>query len=510
MDPFAAAGLSQGVAQGLDKIGEGIRHSNNIKNQRDMMRQQANYQNQRLGMMQQQANSQQSQADLQIQMLQNQLSKMETDKAKEDAFNAFDAYDQTGDSKYLNLAIQGNEKLKSKFGNIARIDSPSIYNDDELSNIGFDVEKYKQDPGRYAVVNTIDGKKQPIDMYGIYATSGYMKRMKKDRLEEMKTKMQQAQTQKAENEASMSTIKLDDMKNYLDQNPDATLSDYLATTKAPSMSDIKAGMEIQQQQIDNSIEELVTNDPDKFVENLKTMDKNDKLNINGKDVSLYKIAKDYQGKGKLDNNYMNELRGKRSVIQGSRRIKDKMDKMDWNALSKASSKVEGVIGDFVKNLGTDRTTNKNAEKEALKRLEESRAYLDAYTFTVLADYIKAMSGAAVSEQERTAYVNNMTAGWMADKTAFRKAITGFSDGVADSFNTLMDSIATSYPKTYLDLKLDNDTKESTKSETSEPNVGTLKDGQIFTGKGGWMSLGSRISNGNQTMILTEKGWVNEG
>lgn len=493
-------GIGAGIAQGLDTFNKGMVQAEQIKSNREEQRQQAEFRTRQLGMQEQKLQNDSQVQQIQMQQMSAQLKQMNNALVKEQTYNYMSAFKRTGESKYLTMAYKSNPALQSNFPNINSIDSPLSYSDEVLKTLGADKEVIEADKGRYVVVTDNNGNKALQDMYGLYAMSGVLPMFEQQEQDKMKfsvdlqnSKLQQqlASTQiqgqglnnvAKQQEITMNQRMLDDPNILLSKDP----------TKAKAKQELKLASEAQ------TIDDYIVNDPDKFAETLKASNKNDKIKIGNTEYTAYEVAKIYQannGADKLDVNFTNELRGKRNVVQGSDRILDMVDKMkEWNLDSKVRSKVESVLGDYWKSASTDKT--KNAELGAKAEAELSRLGLEANMFPVIADYIKAMSGAAVSEGERVAYVNNMTAGWMADKTAMKRALGGFRNSVNENFKNSMDTIQLTHPRTYMELKLDNKAKEESKAST--------------TSSGNVAPLGTKAKLQDGTIVVkTENGWEKE-
>lgn len=233
--------------------------------------------------------------------------------------------------------------------------------------------------------------------------------------------------------------------------------------KDPTPAEQKVAFELEQSKLEDSAKSYATQDIKAFQEELKNKNAKEEVTLsNGSKITLYEIADKVQGNKKVSTNLENELSGKRNVIQGTQSIMEKVSKLDnWNMGTKVASTFEKLFGDWTTNLSGDVNKNTQVGNKTIEDMksqvsditdEETRQYVEAYVFPVIADYIKAMSGAAVSEGERTAYVNNMTAGWFADKTALTRSLKGFGDSVTSSYENIVDGLRTQYPRTYLDFK----------------------------------------------------------
>ena len=509
MNGFALAGLGQGISQGLREVTQGMVQAEDIKNNRIKLQQQAQKfeQDMQLGGLQID-NEKQKQKELEI-----KLAELTKSLAKRDTFDALSAFEQTGDASVLNN-VKNNKTMSEYLSGrgIAGFTNISDLSEEKIASLGITKDILDSPTTRVVLATMNDGRQVPMDMMKVYATSGFLPQLGEKKLQEITMRANEAK-------ANLEVKSSEDALTWLQNNPGKTYQDYV---NLPKMEQIKlqGAYDIQQQAIKGkydvmqeevkgkydvikesakgqdikkqmelegyNIESIINSDIDKFVNTIKTSDKTDTIDIGGKNLSVYAMAKAYEDnqKQQLDTNYKSELRGKRNVILGSDRVIEKLSKMgDWNISTKASSEIERIMGDFTNSLSGDKANNTVNGSKTLSELKDitkdlpsqERIYMEAYIFPVVADYIKAMSGAAVSEQERTAYVSNMTSGWMASKSAFEASITGFRESVNDSYTGMLDSIAPSYPKTFLDLKI----KEEDKKPVNNPSTTKEWNGKVF-------------------------------
>ena len=490
-------GLEQGIAQGLQMATQGMLQAEEITNKRQQVQQEA----QKTAAYLKTAGLQQQNYEQEIEQNKIKISELNRDIARRDTWDVLGSFEATKDASVLNT-IKSNPQMAQLLSNqgITGFSNVKDLSEEKLKQLGITPELLDDPTKRIVIANTSDGRQVPWNMMGIYATTGYLPKLGENKLQEIKLKSEEAK-------AKLEGIKADDALGWLKNNPGKTYSDYenqsdmsklefqrntslmvenLKYSHDLSVEKAKAPDAKKQGEADTYvISKAINSDIDKFTSFLKDSNKNDTVTIGDKKVSLYEAAKTYEDAQpqQLDTNYKNELRGKKNVVEGSNRILTKLDFMpEWNIGTKGISEVEKVVGDFTKSLTNNTNENTKAGTDTTAKLKEiakglpgqDRVYLESYVFPVVADYIKAMSGAAVSENERTAYISNMTAGWMADKSSFKAAITGFRDGVNDSFSSMLDGISSSYPKTYLDLKVSN--KDTGSKATSSTQTTSVKEG----------------------------------
>lgn len=192
-------GIAAGINQGFQQVNQGMMNAESIQSSREARRLAAEKQQ----VYMQQANLQQQQGNIQLQNLQLQLDKLTKSKAQDDAYNAFHAYEETNDAKYLNLAIQKNELVKGLYPDIVSTSNLSDFSEEKLTSMG-----YK--PGSMArpiVVTKQNGTQEVQDLTGTYAASGFLKEMKKDKLEDLVLKVKTSQLKATEADMGVSVAK---------------------------------------------------------------------------------------------------------------------------------------------------------------------------------------------------------------------------------------------------------------------------------------------------------------
>lgn len=194
-------GIGAGIAQGLQAVSQGFMNAESIQASREQRRQNAGKATAYL----QTAQTQDNIGNAQLQAMQIKLDEMEKARAKEITFNAFNAYEETGDVKYLNLANEKHPMLKDmalKNGS-ASVMSIKDLSEEKLNQLGYDQSKYI----RPIVINKVDGSQEIQDLTGAYAMSGYLKEMKKDRLDAIVLKVKENQAISANAEADVAVAK---------------------------------------------------------------------------------------------------------------------------------------------------------------------------------------------------------------------------------------------------------------------------------------------------------------
>ena len=194
-------GIGQGITAGLQAVNQGIMGAETIQTNRENRRMAAEKQS----MYMQKAQLQQDQGQIQIQSLQMQLDKMQKDKAKEDVFSALHAYEETKDVKYLNLVQEKNPLVKKLFDQNGVVSTNSIneYSPEKLQQLGYEEGKFI----RPVVITKNDGSQEVSDLTGFYAASGFLKEMRKDKLDDLVLRVKENQMKAAEAETGVSVAK---------------------------------------------------------------------------------------------------------------------------------------------------------------------------------------------------------------------------------------------------------------------------------------------------------------
>lgn len=194
-------GLSEGINAGMQQVGQGIMDVDSIKANREVRRQNAEKTTAYL----QTAQVQQDTSKQQLEMLQFKFDEMQKQKAKEDAYNAFNAYEETKDTKYLNIVREKNPLINSMLQEAGTVSVSSIsdYSEESLKQLGYEPNKYV----RPIIVTKQDGSREIEDLTGMYAASGYLKEMRKDKLDDLVLRVKENNMKAAEAETGVSVAK---------------------------------------------------------------------------------------------------------------------------------------------------------------------------------------------------------------------------------------------------------------------------------------------------------------
>ena len=251
------AGLAMGISQGLDKAADGMVRRQQIQQQSAMFNQQMQFNQMRMGMKMQQHQSQQEKTALDIEALQLKIGEYENQLAKRDAFDAMRAFERTGDASLLNSA-SSNPKVKNLLASkgIAKFHNLDYIGKDKLAEYGITDEMRKDPSKRLVLVTTVNGDTKVMDAMSMYATTGFLNEIGDIKQKEIENhyKVQQQKmnlrltghqinnaqltTSINQNKLTESNLELGDMVNWLENNPDKTITDYKnlgkGSTFAPS------------------------------------------------------------------------------------------------------------------------------------------------------------------------------------------------------------------------------------------------------------------------------------
>lgn len=178
MDAYLGAGIAEGASKAAQYNRE--RPERELRLQEAQMRQQEAQM--RLQEFQQNAPMRKTQAELQLQETQANVQKMQATLAREQAYQAFRMYGETGDTKVLNNLLRtwkDNPAAQNLMGDIVRVDPVTEQDANVLRQAGIsDVQGYlERNPGDIVKVTNADGTQQLIDMTQVYAGTGYTQYM---------------------------------------------------------------------------------------------------------------------------------------------------------------------------------------------------------------------------------------------------------------------------------------------------------------------------------------------
>ena len=426
-------GIGAGIAQGLQAVSQGFMNAESIQTNRENRRMAAEKQS----MYMQTAQTQNDISNAQLQAMQIKLDEMEKTRAKEVTFNAFNAYEETGDVKYLNLANEKHPMLKDmalKNGS-ASVMSIKDLSEEKLNQLGYDPSKYV----RPIVINKVDGSQEIQDLTGAYAMSGYLNEMRKDKLDDIVLRVKENQMKAAEAETGVSVAKGELSTSLINELNAKVANGEMSTEEAWTMLNNKTSgksemkpFDIQtaeyfgglKTKIDNgkaTPEETATYNSWLTKEGGSNVAANEKIsidvsklenkgiNLNAQDFSLDKVAQeDKVAVNTAIRDLENTPGGKKLVNNISKKLGDGL-----GAVQTASAKIadlatkENVETAVVKNQ-IDAVKQyipealKSVSEEDLKDVGFRQAYL-----SVTSTMLKMQSGLTVSEAEAQRFAASM-------------------------------------------------------------------------------------------------------
>ena len=190
--------------------------------------------------------------------------------------------------------------------------------------------------------------------------------------------------------------------------------------------------------------------------------------VTGKDIIEARAA---QPKGeKIDGTLFKELSGKLGIYSDGARIIEYIsyNDVDFDLGETAKNEISKVTGkpwDGVMNLlgmSDDKLSSEDKKiKSKANAMMLNRITADTALQNMVANYVKIISGAAVTDEERKNFYNIITAGNYADDTAMLTAMTSFVDSIGSNYKNTYDSLKYRYPGDYTtSVKAWNDADKS--------------------------------------------------
>ena len=213
-------GIGVGIAQGLDKVTQGMKDRQAVQQQAAQF--QATMVNQGL---QQQSN------EVKLQEAQMQLQELQKQIAKRDTWDVLSGYEQTRDASVLNT-INTNPMMKDLL-NRQGITSFSNINDlseEKKTSLGIDSKLLEDPTKRIVLATTTDGRQVPMDLMSVYATTGFLPKLGEQKLKDMTMKVQEMKLKEE-------TLKANQMEEFFKTNPNATYGDWQAKQASASQGD---------------------------------------------------------------------------------------------------------------------------------------------------------------------------------------------------------------------------------------------------------------------------------
>ena len=238
----------------------------------------------------------------------------------------------------------------------------------------------------------------------------------------------QAIENKSELDAEVSGLKLQELYNMIANNPDMRAKEILDKINPLSLADQKKKLEISKMQGDaDSKAKLGDIDQAKFYNDMKT------LPINKETLDTATLL---QGDRKPTTEERKSINGKFALAKAFDKFSKYFENqnIDADAVSKMRLAIDKV-------WETDKTPEE-------KRQYVTELKLGTEFKTLMFEYIKYMSGAAVSDNEKTDYFDIIASGKWSNKDAAGKSLRSFADTLlTSSYNNLEQYYG--YPRDYM-------------------------------------------------------------
>lgn len=294
----------------------------------------------------------------------------------------------------------------------------------------------------------------------------------------------EAQTAATTTKTMEDQISLGLLEKWVEDNPNASVKEFLEMqakakasaekSKGMSPTDVLSMMKLQEAEVEN----VTVQNTDEVLSQLDS-DSNT-IAVGGYAVNKYKAAKALQGDAKPgteDTNYIDGLYDASKQMQG---LYKKFESVDRNAITTGMDKVSKILG--------VEWASKTAD-EQIKDL--NRIQIDAELRTIIAGYIKTMSGAAVTNEERQLFYDTILGGNWSNKDEAMATMRGFISSVNNTLSSRLDGYKDRFPSTYLRekdrLKKVMEFKEGekpsgdTQAVSKVPQPGAVVNGYQFKG-----------------------------
>lgn len=445
-------GIGLGIQQGLQKVDEGLQRRLQLQQVAENQEQQR-----RMG------NISISNAELNQKMLLEKVDKMEKDKARQSAFYAFDSFETSGDTKYLNLAIKDNPILQDamKQTGITGIGNIKDLSPEKLKSLGYREEEFV----RPVVYHKADGTMQIGDMFSEYGKFGYLERAKDNVIQDYEMKVQGLKLQQAELDTSVKSVEADNYLSYVEgmiskgQVP-LSMKEFGKPAKGAGggSSDLKT-----KTQAVALLAELATK-PDEELTELERNQKNyfTKYVETDSDVKRQIISAGLKTSDKFIDGVSNKevtLDDIKAVNTAAALVGDNGDKATTKALTdnyvtlkqgyKLAENVNALGNDEierglvdqgfleVKKIFSDTDFDELSPEEKAKTLQTVK--FNTRLGSYLADYIRSISGTAASEAEFIRLKTVLTGGVFNNTQTLKSAINEFVSVEDEKFKSNLDA-----------------------------------------------------------------------
>lgn len=283
--------------------------------------------------------------------------------------------------------------------------------------------------------------------------------------EAIESNTQQATKIKSEENLSIEKLRSEVLNNILNDtklSPEEKLNKITGATNAQSQEDLlnlqKTLLDIEKKSLDvkKAKNELKASEPVK--DTVKFLQSLDKASLTDE---TYEKAKKIQGKAKLSPTDEREVLDRARLAKAFSSVAEKFKNIDRNAFIKFSDEIAKVLDPRAS------VTDKQAFLE--------RIGVNTELGLALSDYVKMMSGTAVSNQEYTKYLDLSQAGVWSNKESAEKALKSMSEYMTETAKKRHNALKNKYPLDYLLMRdaIDSATqapKKPKKANIEVPNA----------------------------------------
>jgi len=224
-----------------------------------------------------------------------------------------------------------------------------------------------------------------------------------------------------------------DMKEWIKSNPNGTVAEFLEYSRPRSEKTIA---------IENAINNPQPAEPAFPVNEFNASVEDSYANYSGKGPVFTNeqiaIANKLQDKNKVSATDNTNINSRIALMKGFAQIDKAYSGVDKNAW-------ETIKTNINKYLPADWAKISPSERASINEKIKQDAKLGGY----IAEYIKMMSGAAVTDSERALFTDIVSSGKYATKEAFQAALDGFRESLRSSTNVMIDATKHRTPHSYL-------------------------------------------------------------
>jgi len=498
--------IASGIAQGSTGYIQGAEAGEN----RAQARQEAGLRNQMLEGQIQAQQYQQAQQKTPEQIaadqenLRLQTENIQHQQAQLHSFNSFKKYNIDSNPRHINTMMASNPVLKKMFPNFVQANSINVMDEGDMSlvaQVGIDPEAVREDAAatelyasgdtemieamgydpdekpyqRFFKATVADGeggyKTQIMDMQNIQEMMGYSDFLDDQEIDrQLKRATISATTAKARKDMGIGGGKSETEFSYSKEQYE---KDTAGMENPPSYQTWKAAQKpAEQRAAAESKESKALKEKEyTFKDSLSTtLNEEDFFTAKGKAAEtrrnkIYQEAKEIQKDAKPSN--ISDLTAKKTMIPAMTELLDDAQTLNWdkNLGTKIAVSAQKVLSEFNKQDITKMSREElgDAVDKQMKAMEDAigtdKAGASKYRThlvimakfkTLMAQYVKDMSGAAVTEAERDMYMDIMSGGNWGTKEAMIDSMSGFISGLETQYKSAINGLQMTHPRSYFE------------------------------------------------------------